>query len=404
MASNGASGAGRLNYEMPVITVMPDHKVHETFVDLQKTLSQLGFDNGSALLRLSFKNSGTPLEEAMAQITQYFKSADSAPSGAQTESSAQAGSIPGPEQAAPEATATVAGDSIRPEEPDPSPMEVDKDPIANSSSVPTQPAIDDSVKENIRPTAPAEPSQTPGSAPTSTDPQPTSSRNIQVFSAPTSSTPQAARQKYNEADYVPTVEHAKSHQAALGQQTKNQRLLSDAELEKQEQERQEKRNAKAEKGGILRIRFPDGSLIQTNISKADTAEDIHDLAAGCLDRKNEPFQLQYRDRTGRPVKIERNKKRVFQDLEFSNSELITFLWEEGASFEARQSRNVLSPEWQQKAQKLKVDEPVASGPTLASSSKEDSKAEGKKRGADMSSSEKENKIKNLLKGSIFKKK
>ena len=56
-----------MNYEMPVVTVMPGHREQADFVGLQKTLSQLGFDSGSALLRLGFKNSGTPLEEAMAQ-------------------------------------------------------------------------------------------------------------------------------------------------------------------------------------------------------------------------------------------------------------------------------------------------------------------------------------------------
>jgi tether containing UBX domain for GLUT4 len=69
---SGTSGAGRLNYETPVITVMPGHREHSDFVGLQQTLAQLGFDNGSALLKLSFRNSGIPLEEAMAQISHYF--------------------------------------------------------------------------------------------------------------------------------------------------------------------------------------------------------------------------------------------------------------------------------------------------------------------------------------------
>jgi tether containing UBX domain for GLUT4 len=70
--SAGASGAGRLNFEMPVIQVM--NRELATVEDLQKTLAQIGLNSGSALLRLSFRDSGKPLEEAMEDITRYFKS------------------------------------------------------------------------------------------------------------------------------------------------------------------------------------------------------------------------------------------------------------------------------------------------------------------------------------------
>ena len=49
---------------------------YATFTDLQKTLAQLGFNNGSVLLRLSFRTTDTPLEEAMELIEQYFKSVE----------------------------------------------------------------------------------------------------------------------------------------------------------------------------------------------------------------------------------------------------------------------------------------------------------------------------------------
>ena len=68
------SGAGRLLYEQPSINVMS--RTIETFTDLQKTLAQLGINGGSMLMRLNFKNSGQPLEEAMAEISGYFTSVD----------------------------------------------------------------------------------------------------------------------------------------------------------------------------------------------------------------------------------------------------------------------------------------------------------------------------------------
>ena len=69
----------------------------------------------------------------------------------------------------------------------------------------------------------------------------------------------------------------------------------------------------------------------------------------------------------------------------------------------RNTKAVLSPEWQQKAQALKVEELATNEPAQASSSKGQTAAEHKQK-KDMSSAEKENKLKNLLNKSLFKKK
>jgi tether containing UBX domain for GLUT4 len=68
------AGAGQLYYERPMVQIMGRELT--SFTDLQRTLAQLGFNSGSILLRLSFKPSGTPLEEAMAEIEGYFHSVD----------------------------------------------------------------------------------------------------------------------------------------------------------------------------------------------------------------------------------------------------------------------------------------------------------------------------------------
>lgn len=394
------TGAGRLNYEMPVITVMPGHKEHGSFVDLQKTLSQLGFDGGSASLKLGFKNSGTPLEDAMTQISQYFKSPDPASSGAYSESSAQAGSIPDPDKAAPEATRTVAGQTIRPEESDPSPMEVDQDPIDAEPSIS---AVDGPAQvPSSTSSAPLSPHR--DSTPVAQQLSSTLPRNIQVFSAPTSSTPQAARHTFNEADYQPSVDQLRGLQASYKDRSKNTRLLSDKELEEQEAERQEKLAAIASKGGIIRVRLPDGAFVQFSVSRTDTVTAVYDFVTSCIEHKNEPFHLSYRDAKGQFAQMERSSKLLFQDLKFSSNELLTFRWDDGASTAVRGVKPVLSREWQQKAAPLRIEEPVVNEPAQASSSsKGQTLGEGKQK-KEYSAAEKENKLKNLLGKSIFKKK
>ncbi|KAH7077073.1 GLUT4 regulating protein TUG-domain-containing protein [Paraphoma chrysanthemicola] len=411
---SGTSGAGRLNYETPVVTVMPGHREQADFVGLQQTLVQLGFDSGSALLKLSYKNSGMPLEEAMAQISQYFKSeqpSSMAAEGAHAATVPQPSSQPVLEQAAPEAETTVAGETVRSEEPDPEPMDIDTKPLAQPEAEPEVPA-EGATRENVGDIAPETSPAVKTSSATAPSPDGPSAtplvtnssqpRNVQVFSAPTSNTPQAARNTFNENDYLPTIEHAKVHQAQLLNKTRNTRLLSDKELEEQEKARQEKIAAAAAKGGNLRIRMPDGTLIQMNISKEDTTDGLYDFTKDFLERKNEPFELKYTGPTGRLVLIEKNNKRLIQDLRFSTNELITFQWAENASAEARASRKTLAQEWQAKAQTLRVEEPAQPEKPEAPA-KGQTVAEGKRK-ANMSSEDKESKLKNILGKGLFKRK
>ncbi|KAH6629826.1 GLUT4 regulating protein TUG-domain-containing protein [Boeremia exigua] len=406
---SGASGSGRLCYEMPVITVMPSHKEQSSFVGLQQTLSQLGFDSGSALLKLSFKNSGTPLEEAMAQITQYFKVGEPAAStapGAHAAEPAQQKSAPDPDTAAPEATTTVAGQTIKSDEPEPELMDVDTPLTTESVAEPVVSEQNNASVDDINTspaaalaaatsTATSEPPQAPIEAEAS--PQP---RNVQVFSASSSSTPQAARNTFNESDYQPTVEHAKIHQAQLSNRTRNQRLLSDKELEAQESERQAKLTAATNKPHSLRIRLPDGSLVQMNLTKQDTASDLYAFVTTLLEHKKEPFDLKYTGPTGRLVPIPPSPKRLIQDLRFSTNELITFQWGEAASAAVRSSRSALASEWQAKAQTLKVEEPVVKEPAVET--KGQTVAQGKRKV--LSGEEKESKLKNILGKGLFKRK
>lgn len=411
---SGTSGAGRLHYETPVITVMPAHREQSDFVGLQQTLSQLGFDNGSALLKLSYKNSGLPLEEAMAQISQYFKSGQSDTAGAQgayAATSVQSISQPSTDPPTSGPDTTVAGETVRTDEPDPEPMEVDTRPTdlpkteqeVPSNGVTAQNVGDMSPAASLQAATAMAPTTQASSVRVNSGAGGDQTRNVQIFSAPTSSTPQAARNAFNESDYLPTIEHAKVHQAQLLNKTRNQRLPSDKELEEQEKTRQEKREAAAARGGALRIRMPDGTLIQMSFNKDDTADVLYDFVKGFLDRKHEPFDLKYTSPTGRLVLIEKNSKRLSQDLRFSTNELITFQWAENASAEARASRKTLAQEWQAKATALKVEEPALAEKPEAPAQQGQTVAEGKRK-AVMTSEEKESKLKSMLGKGLFKRK
>ncbi|OCK84125.1 hypothetical protein K432DRAFT_345716 [Lepidopterella palustris CBS 459.81] len=383
MSSNGSAGTGRLNYESPVITVMPGHRERSNFVELQQTLGQLGFENGSALLRLSFTNSGTPLEEAMAEISQYFKpTKDEPPIETASTSSAHTVSIereqfrPIPENSTPEAMEGVAGQNDQP------------DPMEAASTLAPVPA------ESASETGPISTPESKGKSP-DIPPQTQHSRihNIQIFSAPNSSTPQAARTAFNDMDYVPTIEHAKAHQAALQGRSRNTRLLSDKEIAEQEAARLKKLNAVAEKGVTLRIRMPDENQVQASFGRLDTAATLYDFVRGLIEHDKQPFQLRYVGPRGAPVIMRDGPELLVQDLKFSGREAVTFVWSENASNEARLSRKTLKKEWQDKAQVLKVEEPVTNdGPVEPVASKND----GQKKASGGSSADKEAKLKNIL--------
>lgn len=160
----------------------------------------------------------------------------------------------------------------------------------------------------------------------------------------------------------------------------------------------------ASKGGIVRVRLPDGAFVQSSVSKTDTTVVVYDFVTSCLEHKNEPYHLSFRDAKGHFVQMERTPKLLFQDLKFSSNELLTFRWDDGASAAVRGAKPVLSKEWQQKAAPLKIEEPVVNeSAQTASSSTGQTLGEGKQK-KEYSAAEKENKLKSLLGKSIFKKK
>jgi tether containing UBX domain for GLUT4 len=341
---NGTTGAGRIFYEIPALNV--SGRDVSTFPDLQKTLAQLGFNGGSCLIRLGFKVTNQPLEEAMAEIGKYFKdeekSADSEnkvedapPNNIDTLSDAIA-RLPSrsPEPAVEDVEmSTVDTSEGTSQDPTPYPERVGDASIA-------PPLTPNKIRAlEIEEEAVLGPDQRP----------------ITVYSAPSNHTPQAALRPHNEDDYEPTIAHAKLHQSRLLNNTQNKRLLSDAETEQLEKEKAAK--LAATKEVKIRIRFPDQTSVDATFKAQETGAQLYEYVTGLIVAESQPFKLVYTAGKG-PQTVPKNENKLSKDLGFAGSVLVNFSWEDGANDAARKAA-VLKPQFGQKAKELTVPEPPA---------------------------------------------
>lgn len=390
VANTGSFGAGKLNYEIPVINIMG--REMGSFTDLQKTLGQLGFTSSSALLRCSFRDSGKTLEEAMTEISTYFTSVDT----------------PEPTKEAKGAHAGDAGTSASALEP---PTEAPAGDVAGESNPPEpSSAMEDVVPTTQEATTPTAPAEAATEAPAATNPPAPDTipgpdqRPITIYTPSTSTTPAAVRNTaaYNEADYVPTVDHARAHQAVLLRAGKNQRLASDAELA--EQDRAKAAALAAIDTITVRVRLPDTSHLEARFAAAETAAQLYGCVRGVLAHADQPFTLKYPGARGPLVALPDGPVRLVADLGFRGRQLFNLVWDEGASAAARSSaQRSLKLEWYEKGHEMAVREPsaadaaAAAGPASAKDGAGDA-APPKK----ASSGDKESKLKAMLNKGLFK--
>lgn len=338
-----ASGSGRLFYEMPVVQVMGRELA--SFTDLQKSLAQLGFNNGSVLLRLSFRRTESPLEEGIAEIDRYFKSAK----GEQTEGTTFVNA----------AKADLA----------PSTSESVPAPNNSERRLPSEPSSSSQIQKPHQQPAAMLPSQSPqaneaqvppgSSAPVSdalstldqsiTGPN---ERPISVFAPSSASTPAASRRVFNEKDYEPTIAHAKMHQARLATSSINKRLPTDAELAVQA-EAQTKRNAEA-KDVEIKVRFPDQMQVVSKFSNLDTSTNLYSFVKGLMNKEDEPFSLNFSSARGPKSVPKAGNVQLIGDLGMFGRVLVNVVWEAGASSEVRGRGSVLKPEFQDQAKQIEV--------------------------------------------------
>ncbi|TIA75778.1 hypothetical protein D6C83_00215 [Aureobasidium pullulans] len=381
-APSSGTGSGYLCYLKPCLNIGGSARDISDFLDLQKSLAQLGYNRGSVLIKLSFKNEGERMEEAKARVTEYLQAlAPTSTSEAQTASShgahaaadGQLSSVPDADadnSAVPredEAAQDPSGDTVMSPAPDLTPEE--------------QPAQDDTVIASSSTTQmPSTESQFPSLNP-----------GISVYAAPSDDTPFAARQTYNEADYQPSVEHAHAHQASLLKQGRNTRLPSDKEIAA-------KSASKAAalddiKTVNLRIRFPDMMQVQWQATQSDTSASLYEKVREMLDDPSIKFRLQITGFQMKAIVFDPiSQQRIIKDLGIKVPSLVNFVWDESVDNETR-GRPLLKQALRSQAKELEVKEPVSqeeAKPVPAP------KAEEPKKKASLTREERENKMLKML--------
>ncbi|KAI9765852.1 MAG: hypothetical protein M1840_007134 [Geoglossum simile] len=346
-ANNASPGAaGRLYYETPVIQIMGREL---SFRDMQMTLKDLGFNDGSTLLRLRFKTTQVPLEEAMLEISQYFKDVESNGNMSRSPSMDAAGSS---------STANITGTQGHSEE-------IKVPAIQSEELFNDEPSATGLMREKItNPEEPDAPADESVASP---------KRLISVYAPTNNSTPQAAKcetslvpgterqllkvflpvDTFNAADYEPTIDQVRAHQSHLTSTAQNRRLLSDAELATK-QRTAEERLAKVTDIEV-KIRYPDQMQLVSKFTSTDTAASLHDFVRSTLKYMDESFSLSYASSKGPKTVPKDDKVKLIKDLGFEGRMLVTVTWDEDASKRARSAGN-LRDEYVKMAREIKIQE------------------------------------------------
>lgn len=339
------ANSGRLEYEQPCLHLMGRNL--ESFVDLQKTLAQLGLNSGSVLIRLSFKCVGQPLEEAMQEIEQYFK-------GVGVDSSA-----PAPASVA--GTDELNGDSPMPDA-DTAASNVDSGDVAmikpvNLSSAQHELSPEDTLSG---PQLPSDPTSFPtverttSTSDATNSPTTNSTPGISVYLPPSNTVPAASLEEEDPQTFEPSIDHAKAHQAAINRMTQNKRLLSDKELA--EQAAAQEAALSEVKTVIIRVKYPDQSMIETEITAETTPSDLYAKVNSTLASPDAvgKFQLRFMGSKGMQELPNVASKRLVKNFGFRGKVLITVVWNDDASAKIRESP-CLKQELMSVAKDLKVE-------------------------------------------------
>ena len=355
---DGNTGAGRLYYEMPVLNIMG--RELSSFSDLQKTLAQLGFNSGSCLLRLTFKNTGQPLEEAMAQISQFFKETEQETAGPSTKQPSS--------ETSKKAVTEDTGPDRETRERIEAAEQVKSSDTAEISDLASTSRMDiDDVSSSAPAQTSVDPPSSPSAAGSSTTPgNKAPGVHMTIYAAPNSNTPTAAALSYNPADYEPTVDHAKLHQARLTVESRNRRLPSDLELAEVERSKADKFSAV--ETVQIRVKMPDQQIAEATFDRLQTSEGLYNWVKSLLAHGDQPFTLRYPNAQARQVTLDNDQKRLITDLKFQGRVLVHLLWEDSVPAAIRK-KGVLKPEFAGMAQQLQVVMPADIPETESSTGK-----------------------------------
>jgi tether containing UBX domain for GLUT4 len=318
--------------------------------DFQKTLSQLGYNSGSVLIRLTYKVTDQSLYETLERIGQYFKEVeDELPKPAST-AAAEASAVEG-------SASAQAADSPMPDiapprqEPEPTP----------SVTAPGTTKDDGDVVD------------APGSI--SNDPF----RPSHVYLAPSSDVPAAAKAPVREVDYTPTIAHAQLHQARLLESSRNKRLLSDKELE--ERAAAEEAKFAALETVSIKVRFPDNTSTEWKVGHGETGGFLYEAVRHVMADQSQPFKLVL---SGERTVIKDDssaKNSLIRAYKLTGRTLVNLIWDDSVSTESR-NRPFLKSSVASRGESLKIpeipeveDEPEAA-PVVEPTKEEKSKSDG----------------------------
>ncbi|KAI0482893.1 GLUT4 regulating protein TUG-domain-containing protein [Xylariaceae sp. FL0804] len=257
--ANGAgSGGGQLYYEVPNVA-FESRAPLATFVDFQKTLSQLGYSSGGVLMRLSFQKTDKTLADALTEVAQYF------------EEDVKENTRPQPAEAAlSDKPIDTADTQASPE----SAAETTSAARTEGSSISTSPtaqADEDAMDVDGPPAAGGR------------------SRPCTVYASPSADTPLAATRAEPDAVYEPDIAQLKAQQRRLELAGRNRRLLSDQELAARAAE--EARRLAAVRSVRVRVRLPDATSVEWPFGPADTGADLYAAVRAVMAEPALPFRL-----------------------------------------------------------------------------------------------------------------
>ncbi|KHJ30611.1 putative ubx domain protein [Erysiphe necator] len=295
----------KIFYEIPVLNVMG--RELSNFEDFQKTLRQLGFNSGTCLIKLSFKKTNQLLEEAQQHIQDYFQvDCDLKTEDPEllTESFASL------EKYHEDSTDVFSKEAITVSEASNqqiSTLEGDKILLSDSDQ----------------------------------------NRSLEIFAPPSNQIPRAASIPHNDADFEPTITHAKLHQSRLQSDSQNKRLLSDIEKERVEKEKEDK-VAKISEVSI-KIRFPDQSTIVSTFSAEETGLNLYQFTTNLIEEEERPFKLTWHNKG--PQIIPKDDKKLVRHLGFQNRMLVNFSWD-GPKNDAAEKRPILKLKYANQAREV----------------------------------------------------
>ncbi|KAH6648471.1 GLUT4 regulating protein TUG-domain-containing protein [Truncatella angustata] len=350
-----SSGSGQLYYETPALQM--ETRSLTTFLDFQKTMSQLGYNRGNVLVRLAFQRTDKTLSDAMKDISEYFEEEQSVQierEAARTEAAklqdqhAQSAS-----DLRQETTATAPDTQGSSEQAAPPPY--------------TETSAADAMQIDPTPSNPL--------APTS------------IFSAPKNATPAAAHTVDSDNIFAPSVAHAQLHQQRLKHEAMNKRLLSDRELEEKAAAAAAK--LAAVKSIDVRVRFPDQDLAQWKITPDWTGNVLYSAVRSVMAHEGLEFRLvlpgspvvTIEDDDGAPHKL-------VKGYGFRHNTLVNLVWADSVPDTVRK-QPFLKEQFRSKAVEVVIpevpqgeeeDEPAGPNSAKPAAPRNDDDGDGKRKG------------------------